>query len=495
MPYKFCQKPSDDEKVENSKAYHEKDNCFEAFIPLKKAPCESPSSTSKVASVSDASKNPCTFRQYVPLSGEAMDQDETAASQVSTAPIGSQMERFDNQLPFQDKLSLKISNVADPYVLQEKHMHAEYSEELKQSENDDTLTTADVATTQNYPRHVPVHILDGSQDASHADSVFRHMGGTHAHQAASGLYDNASKSSVSQSFPSYHHPVFAPVQSQEDYQSFMHVSATFSNLIVSTLSQNPIAYAAASLASNFWPSVNVEASTEPSTASAGTFQSRQVSTTPSMGAIAAATVAAATAWWAAHGLLPLCAPYHPGFTSSPASASTAPMASNQGKDVNSERNEGSPDPALVGQQLEPECSETLHEQITVLKSPMLSSSDSEESEGVKLNVGLATSETAKAETEPKNKKVVDRSSCGSNTPSSSEVEADAMEKHADGKEKEEEEENDPLNRRCRSTTNVGDSWKEVSQEVCNGVFCLVNTQFMNLVVALIPYIFFACRGD
>ncbi|XP_057805872.1 protein LATE ELONGATED HYPOCOTYL-like isoform X2 [Salvia miltiorrhiza] len=498
------EKPSDDEKVGNSKEYHDKDNCFEAFT-LKTAPCEFPSSANKIASVSDAPKKSCTFRQYIPLSGEAMDQDETAASQVTTETKGLQMEKSDNEQYFQDKLAFKMSNVVDTYLSREKSVHTKNIDELKQSENDDTVGTADVSAAQNYPRHVPVHILDGSlgmkafgisQDMPHADSAFHQMGGVPAPQnhfmnpAASGTsehYDNATKSSVHQSFPSYH-PVFAPIQSQDDYQSFLHVATTFSSLIVSALSQNPLAYAAASYAATSWPSVNVEASVKPSTASAGAFQTRPVSATPSLAAIAAATTAAATAWWAAHGLLPLCAPYHPGFTSSPASASAAPMACSQDRAVNSERRASSPDPALVGQQLEPECSRALHEKQAVSKSPTLSSSDSEESEGVKLNVALDASGTGKVEPtaelhdaaadKSKNKKPADRSSCGSNTPSSSEVEADATEKHEEGEEdkhiqeKEELEEidaamhpfGDPFNRRCRSTSNVGDSWKEVSDE-------------------------------
>ncbi|KAK4397302.1 protein LHY [Sesamum angolense] len=158
------------------------------------------------------------------------------------------------------------------------------------------------------------------------------------------------------------------------------------------LSQNPTAYAAASFASTLWPCANIEAPVEPSTAQIGTFQSRSISPAPSMAAIAAATVAAATAWWAAHGILPLYAA-------------------------------------------------ELH--------------DANKS---------------------KNKKQVDRSSCGSNTPSSSEVEADALEKHTKGKEekvmKDKEDlqglgvihpVGDPFSRRFRSTSNMNDSWKEVSE--------------------------------
>ncbi|KAL0283589.1 UNVERIFIED_CONTAM: protein LHY, partial [Sesamum angustifolium] len=285
-------------------------------------------------------------------------------------------------------------------------------------------------------------------------SMFHQMGGVHSHQnlfmnpAASVTlehFSNASRSSIHQSVPSYN-PIFTPIQNEDDYRSFLHMSSTFSSLIVSALSQNPTAYAAASFASTLWPCANIEAPVEPSTAQIGTFQSRPISPAPSMAAIAAATVAAATA----------C-----------------------------ERRENNHDPGLGGQQLEPECSEALHEQHSRAKSPTLSTSDSEATEGAKLNLGLAADETEKiadaAElhdaNKSKNKKQVDRSSCGSNTPSSSEVEVDALEKHTKGKEekvmKDKEDSQglgvihpvgDPFSRRFRSTSNMNDSWKEVSEE-------------------------------
>ncbi|KAL1541214.1 CCA tRNA nucleotidyltransferase, mitochondrial [Salvia divinorum] len=495
----FYQKPSDDKKIRNSKEYHDKDNCFEAFTP-KTAPCEFPSSANKIASVSDDPKKSCSFRQYIPLLGEAMDQAETAASQVTTEVKNFQMVKSDKDHSLQDKLSFNIANVVDPCHFQERSVHTKNIDELKQSENDDRVGTADASITQNYPRHVSVHILDGSlgmraldisQDMSYADSAFSQIGGLPAPQnqvtnpAASGISehcDDASKSSVHQTFLS-NQSAFTPIQSQDDYQSFLHISTTFSSLIVSALSQNPFVYAVASFAAASWPSLNVEATVKPSTTSVVAFQTRPVSTTPSLAALAATTTAAATAWWAAHGLLPLCAPYHPGFISSPASESAAPMACIQDRAINSEKRESDPDPALGGQQLEPECSEALQEKQPVSKLPIISSSDSEESEGVKVAASGTAKEEATAELhdadKSKNKKPADRSSCGSNTPSSSEVEADATEKHAGGEEekqtnkKEELEEidaamhpfGDPFNRRCRSSTsNIVDSWKEVSDE-------------------------------
>ncbi|XLU30509.1 hypothetical protein S245_066575, partial [Arachis hypogaea] len=69
----------------------------------------------------------------------------------------------------------------------------------------------------------------------------------------------------------------------------------------------------------------------------------------------------------------------------------------------------------------------------------------------------------------KDRKSVDRSSCGSNTTSSSELETDALEKDEQGKEVPEIADANNLaiessNRRSRSVSNLTDSWKEVSEE-------------------------------
>ncbi|KAL7083078.1 hypothetical protein ACP275_14G139700 [Erythranthe tilingii] len=487
---KESEEPCDDGKLENSNEYHETDNWSEAYTLLKTAPCASPSSTNKSSlSMSDATGKSCTFRQYIPLPKEAGNQDEVVVSKVTIETKGLAAEKCDDKKYFQDKAPSNISNVVNSYLSHEKYVHSKRIAELKESEN--ALPIADVLSSQNYPRHVNVHIVDGipgasaqtiSPDGSCTDSTFHQMGGVYGHQnlfmKPAEHYSNASGSSVHQSFPSYH-PIFTPNQNQDDY---LHMSSTFSSLIVSALSQNLAAYAAASFTASLWPCVNMEAPIE---SSDGAFQSRPLSSVPSMGSIAAATVAAATAWWTAHGLLPLPAQFRPGFTCSPASVSATPMESSEGRVINSEKRENTPNPALGGQQLEPDCSKALHEQHSASKSPMLSSSDSEASESAKLNVGLATAETTKvSETDEldndvnksKNQKLVDRSSCGSNTSSSSDVETDALEKHAKGTEEnhmngEEEPEEvdanhplgDPFNRRFRSIININDSWKEVSE--------------------------------
>nr|BAD97871.1 LHY homologue2 [Lemna gibba] len=163
-----------------------------------------------------------------------------------------------------------------------------------------------------------------------------------------------------------------------DFSAFFNLSAQFSNLVISTLLQNPAAHAAATLAASFWPAAGMKTST-------GTTPDNQTNPTPSMEAIVAATVAAASAWWAAHGLLPLCplAGLFPGISAF------------------------SPGPKV-------------EEAANPRSKSMPSSSDSDE-----LNPTKQVS-CSKPDESGREKKKADRSSCGSNTPSSSDVETDVV---------------------------------------------------------------------
>ncbi|KAK4488709.1 hypothetical protein RD792_004488 [Penstemon davidsonii] len=474
------EKPFDDGNLHNTDRYNGKDDCSEVFTLFK------------------TSRKLCTFKEYVSLPKEARNDDETPQSHVTTEAQGLQTDKSGKE-PFQDNGSFNTSNVVDSYLKHDKSVHGTIIDELKHSENVETLSTAAVQASQSFPRHVPVHILDGSLGTSaqnispnmaFTEPIFYQMGEVHRNQSlflnpaasvTSEHQSNASRSSIHQSFPSYH-PMFTPTQNQDDHPSFLHMSSTFSSLIVSSLLQNPAAHAAASFAATLWPCVNTEVPVEPPTGTGGTLQSKKINSTPSMAAIAAATVTAATSWWASHGLLPLCVPVHPGFTCSPESAT---LIDSNAK--NSERRENDPDPALGCQKLEPRCSEALQENLSASKSPTLSLSDSEGSEGGKRNSGVETADIAlelvdEAElndtSKSKSRMQVDRSSCGSNTPSSSEVEADVLEKHTKEKEEkhikddiEESKEidaihpvSDPFGRRCRSASSINDSWKEVSEE-------------------------------
>lgn len=133
----------------------------------------------------------------------------------------------------------------------------------------------------------------------------------------------------------------------EDFESFPCSSSTFSSLIVSSLLQNPAVHAAVT----FWPYANAKDWKDP----------------PSMASIAAATVTAATAWWAAHGLRP------------PVSMTSVPvplMDSGQAPPTKIERGENFLRiPSLRDQQSDPKHSEAVEAHHSALKSPTMPNSD------------------------------------------------------------------------------------------------------------------------
>lgn len=432
-------------------------------------------------------RNSCTLREFIPSMKEVITGGETNASFVTTEIENQNLEIDDG------KHTQKSNGTCTASKLENS-----CSSKSVQTEKTDGLTCAltidEMQVNQNYPRHITVHVVDGnlgnttqnpSQDKLIQDPIFQPIGGVNgqpnfftnsAVSNTSGSQNNTARSSIHQSFPSS--PPFAQ-HNHEDYRSFLHMSSTFSSLIVSNLLQNPAAHAAASFAATFWPYANAETSADSPACSQGGFPSRQVSPPPSVAAIAAATVAAATAWWTAHGLLPLCAPLHAAFACPPASTTAVPsMDIGEAQPKTEQGNVTLQNPPLQDQILDPKDSEALQAQHPAPKSPTVSSSESEESGDAKLNtsskattnneINQAISENPDSN-KLKGRKLVDRSSCGSNTPSSSE-ETDALAK--DEKEKEEFKTPDatqlatePSNRRNRSISNLIDSWKEVSEEV------------------------------
>ncbi|XP_052170207.1 protein LATE ELONGATED HYPOCOTYL isoform X2 [Diospyros lotus] len=422
----------------------------------------------------DSVPTPGTFREFVPMM--VSTQDETKESYDTVEPNGAH----------------NASNFKSSNFSHQKFFQGMKTDEMSNPENVGPLLSSDLQATQSYPRHVPVHVLNGnlgmsthnvSPDLAYQESKFHQIGETHGlpnlcNPSASAITEHqisASRSSVYQSFPPFH-PLFGHICNNEDeYRSYLHLSSSFSSLIVTTLLQNPAVHAAASFAASFWPCTNMEASADSPVGTLGGFPSKPMNAAPSTAAIAAATVAAATAWWAAHGMLPMCSAFQPAFSCTP-SATTIPVDASVAAGNNDKRERAPHDLSLQNQQLDPEYSEALDEQHSALKLPSMSSSEYEESEGAKPNATVAVADHEESATvtglhdsnKMNSRKQVDRSSCGSNTPSSSEVETDALEKS--GKDNEESKEPDVShttgdcnNRRSRSIS-CTDSWKEVSEE-------------------------------
>lgn len=515
----FYQRPGGEENPTNEKE-NQDENCSEVFTMLQEAHCSISSANRNSMPSPVALRNACAFKEFVPSIRRA-NQDETNGSYVTIEHHGNQnLEKVKaKQTEVLDNGTSRVSKLDNSNSPLKKLVQNE-----KRNDLNCEMPAEDMQTTQNYPRHVPVHVLDGSvvtctqtpADISFQDPIFHPMGEVPGHHtlfpnpAASAITEHqssVSRSSVHQSFPPFH-PTFTPIcHDQDESRSFLQISSTFSSLIISTLLQNPAAHAAASFAATFWPYANMETSADSPACPQGGFLSTQMNSTPSMAAIAGATVAAATAWWAAHGLLPFCAPLHTGFANAPASTSGVPsMDMGQAPAAKTERGEKSPNFPLQDQ-LDPEHSEALQPRHAASKSPIRSSSESEESGAAKSNNCFKAADNEKAIAEPElhdsnkveSRKQVDRSSCGSNTASSSEVETDALEKHDKGKEElNESDNNDPatesINRRCRSSSMSSESWKAVSEEVFRHLVIDNYSQFDSVYCFFLMLLIFV-RGD
>ncbi|KNA08541.1 hypothetical protein SOVF_161680 isoform A [Spinacia oleracea] len=437
------------------------DKCStEAFTLLRKAPSALGTSSNEVPAMAVGSARKLSnFMEFVPIKKPVADNE--------TRDLNAAAGHNRNHKP--DK-----SDVVD----------------MIQNDSENETNAA-----KTFPRHAPVHILDGnlgscsqglSSDVSYQEPAFHHMGipdqpslfSNPTVSAAVESQTSTSRSTNHQIFPNSH-PPFSPFpNNQENYSSFLQMSSTFSSMIVSALLQNPAAHTAASFAASFWPCA-IENSAN---STVGGYPHRQMNPTPSVAEIAAATVAAATAWWAAHGLLPLCTPpVHAGFSLPPTSVS-APLANfGQTPVANEEREEikNSQVPEPQVQQCNQELSEALQPQHSASKSSATSSPDSGNITSAKMDVEVAAdnneknnvpaSSEQKDANKGKSKKQVDRSSCGSNTPSGSDIETDALKKNDLGKEEANEPDvsrpttSEPSSRRNRLIGNIYESWKEVSE--------------------------------
>ncbi|XP_043716236.1 protein LATE ELONGATED HYPOCOTYL-like [Telopea speciosissima] len=492
------EKPAHYEKSARAKETLNQDNCSEVLTLFHEVPCTSYSSVSKnCIPESFALESSSHFKEFVPSIKDINDQGTTDESHLTVkTKVSKKLDRTDADYTEMNNGVIETLNL-------EKSSPSSHDEQVQEAITDEPnkpemlglFSTEEMQTNQNFPRHVPLQFVDGisgtcmqtlGPDMTYPTPIMHQVGGAHGNpnlftkpttSASSEHHSNMSRPSVHQPLPTFLPPFTPLCNNQETYGSFLNFSATFSSLLVSTLLQNPAAHAAASLAASFWPCTNMEAWVDSSSGTLGGIPLRQISPPPSMEAVAAATVAAASAWWAAHGLLPLCPPLHTGFNCV-SSLPTEIRSTDTGQPtvVNKDKKDNtSQDPPWEDQQLDPEFSEAVKKD-SASKSPPASSSNSE-SGGTRSNSSELKDHMQKPVQDPgfhesnkaDAKKQVDRSSCGSNTASSSEVETDAIEKNEKGEEELKEIDLSPAsvepnNRRNRSTSNMNESWKEVSEE-------------------------------
>ncbi|KAF7096024.1 hypothetical protein CFC21_098040 [Triticum aestivum] len=319
---------------------------------------------------------------------------------------------------------------------------------------------------------------DPGTEGSHPDQTSDRVGG------ANGSMDcihptlpvdpKIGSSSTAQSFP-HNYAGFAPTMqchcNQDAYRSSLNMSSTFSNMLVSTLLSNPTVHAAARLAASYWPAADSNIPVGPNQeVFAENAQGRHIGSPPSMASVVAATVAAASAWWATQGLLPLFAPPM-AFPFVPVPTASFPTTDVQRATENCPVDNAPKECQVAQEQGQPEA------MIVVASSGSDKSGKGEVSPHTELNISPAdkveTTPPTGAETSDAfgNKKKQDRSSCGSNTPSSSDVEAEHVPENQDQANDKTQQAccsnssaGDMNHRRFRNISSTNDSWKEVSEE-------------------------------
>ncbi|KAJ6805754.1 protein LHY-like isoform X1 [Iris pallida] len=456
--------------------------------------------SASVSSFNKRSSNPCAFKGFVPLTVGIKDKIILTGSSVlndDEDPRGNETVNRDHQIEdvngtHKDQRTNSAQNGA---VVSGQPEKVDLPV-VESQQGDESFLKHGSVINQSSNKNIQMTVTDQAGVHVNTKSSF-----SPTMSSTSELHTNSGLSSIHQSFPVF--PPFTEFPRNHDsYRSALNVSSSYSSLIVSSLLQNPAVHAAACLAASFWPSVGTDASLDSTSETLpGGIPAGHMNPSQSMAAIAAATVAAASAWWAAQGLLPVFPPVHPGFAF--AHVPTTTINTLDISQVPEDRKEKEGDAlqnsnGVVQQVVEPEQSEALKGHYA--SSKPLVSSDSDGRNDTNMNSDkLKPSEndefyySGKASCEKK----LDRSSCGSNT-SGSELETDALEKQ--NKENDEarqiqfnqNEENDAAKqvqfhqneeideakqvqfdnllsgetdtRRVRCSCSLNESWKEVSEE-------------------------------
>lgn len=414
-----------------------------------------------MSSVHRQCSKPSSFREFVPTVGKT--EEKTPMSKGNEEPKSNVVANYEKKgvcgtLQVAPAIEENTNMSEKPENWQGFHSYQKHvSMPLKES------TSAKSTETELSDGKIPAPVALNPGVQPNVSPFITSMG------TAIPEYSNPGTSAIPQPVPSFTPYALFGTNQDVAYRSFMNFSSTFSSLIVSTLLQNPAVHAAACMAASFWPHADIDTvgnTTSEVLDGEAPAPASQMNSTPNIAAIATATVAAAAAWWTTHGLLPFF-PHHlqAGFPFAPTTTATVPptdMAQAPGIDKRDETvRPPSEDQKLVSTELSGLPAKNLS-----LESS--ASSDLDESElGEKLQ---CNSDQKLLGTDNGSKNKADRSSCSSNTPSSSEVElVNAMEKQSEPKDAKQVHSSCPSSetnhRRARGSGTTYEAWKEVSEEV------------------------------
>ncbi|XP_039123519.1 protein LATE ELONGATED HYPOCOTYL-like isoform X3 [Dioscorea cayenensis subsp. rotundata] len=413
-----------------------------------------------MSSVHRQCSKPSSFREFVPTVGKT--EEKTPMSKGNEEPKSNVVANYEKKgvcgtLQVAPAIEENTNMSEKPENWQGFHSYQKHvSMPLKES------TSAKSTETELSDGKIPAPVALNPGVQPNVSPFITSMG------TAIPEYSNPGTSAIPQPVPSFTPYALFGTNQDVAYRSFMNFSSTFSSLIVSTLLQNPAVHAAACMAASFWPHADIDTvgnTTSEVLDGEAPAPASQMNSTPNIAAIATATVAAAAAWWTTHGLLPFF-PHHlqADFPFAPTTTATVPptdMAQAPGID---KRNETVRPPAEDQKLVSTELSGLPAKNLSLESS---ASSDLDESElGEKLQ---CNSDQKLLGTDNGSKNKADRSSCSSNTPSSSEVElVNAMEKQSEPKDAKQVHSSCPSSetnhRRARGSGTTYEAWKEVSEE-------------------------------
>ncbi|XP_066350798.1 protein CCA1-like isoform X1 [Miscanthus floridulus] len=456
------------------KELSEKGSCSEVLNLFRDAPSASFSSVNKSSSNHGAPRGIEASKTEIRDMTIMENNSLNPSTQEDVKEISDQeMERFNGI-----QISSKCEHSHEEYLdlsMQQMKLKPKSVETIYVDKQ--TARASHSLAERNGTASIPVTATEGTHSDQTSDQVG--INGSmnpciHPMLSADPKFDS---SATPQPFP-HNYAAFAPMMqcncNQDIYRSFVNMSSTFSSMLVSTLLSNPAIHAAARLAASYWPAAEGNTPIDPNQENpADGVQGRNIGSPPSMASLEAATVAAASAWWATQGLLPFFAPPM-AFPFVPAPSAAFPTV-----DVPRPSEKDRDCPVENAQK---ECQEARKQgQFEGLRVAASSVSDGSGKGEVSLHTELKISPVQNADATPttgadtsdafRNKKKQDRSSCGSNTPSSSDVDADNVpekEDNANEKAKQASCSNssagDTNHRRFRSSGSTSDSWKEVSEE-------------------------------
>ncbi|KAG2576842.1 protein LHY-like isoform X2 [Panicum virgatum] len=442
------------------KEVSEKGSCSEVLNLFRDAPSASFSSVNK------SSSNNGVPRGIEPTKKEI--RDVTTMEKNSISPTMQEDVKEINDQEMGRVNGIHVSSKCD-------HSNEEYLETTYVDKQ--TARTSHTLVERNGATSIPVTGTKGTHPDQTSDQVGVNGSMNPCIHPMLSMDPKFDSSATPQSF-AHNYAAFAPMMQcnckQDTYRSFVNMSSTFTSMLVSTLLSNPAIHAAARLAASYWPAAEGNTHVDPNQENPGEgVQGRNLGSPPSMASIVAATVAAASAWWATQGLLPFLAPPM-AFPFVPAPSAAFPTA-----DV---PRPSEKDRDCLVENAQKECQEAqIKGQSEALRVVVSSESDGSRKGNMSIHTEFKISPVQNAEATPttgadtsdalRNKKKQDRSSCGSNTPSSSDVEAENVpekEDKSNDKAKQASCSNssagDTNHRRFRSSGSTSDSWKEVSEE-------------------------------